>query len=87
MARVFTINFCFKGKGYSAIVSFKEQGQDLNFLVRYPDEDLRTIVPEGKVIVSLAEGIKSPSPVPVLAEALIFQTTEAIASHLHLNDI
>jgi hypothetical protein len=86
MSRVFTVHFPFKGKTFSAIVSFKQEDVDLCFLIRYLDEDLEECISGRKVVVSLSEGIKSPSQLNKIGEDLVFNTTEAISNHLYLAD-
>jgi hypothetical protein len=83
MAGVFTINFSYKGKLHSALVSFQAENYDMSFLVCYLDEDLGQLIPGRRIVVSLAEGIKSPKQLNKLAEDLVYQTTEAISDHLH----
>jgi hypothetical protein len=83
MARVFTINFSYKGELRSALVSFQAETYDMSFLVRYLDEDLGQLIPGRRIVVSLAEGIKSPKQLNKLAEDLVCQTAEAISGHLH----
>jgi hypothetical protein len=84
MARVFTINFFYKGKTYSALVSFQAETYDMSFLVCYLDEDLSQLIPGRRIVLSLAEGIKSPKQLNKVAEDLVYQTTEAISGHLHI---
>jgi hypothetical protein len=81
--RLFTVNFFFKGKTHSALVSFR-QGHDLSFFVRYLDGDVKYLIPDGKIEVSLLEGLKAPKQLSKIGEDLVFQTTEAIAGYLHL---
>jgi hypothetical protein len=83
MARVFTINFEYKGKVRSALVSFGPEDTDMTFLVRYLDEDLNELIPGRKIIVSLSEGVKSPKNINRLAEDLLNHTTEAISNYLY----
>jgi hypothetical protein len=83
MARVFTINFEYKGTIRSALVSFGPEGNDMTFLVRYLDEELNQLIPGRKIIVSLAEGVKSPKEINRLGEDLLNHTTEAISKYLY----
>jgi hypothetical protein len=83
MARVFSIMFPYKGKPCAALVSFGSEGYDMSFLVRYLDQDIRLVIPDGKLVVSLSEGIKSPKRLNPLAEDLVHKTTEAISGYLH----
>ena len=83
MARLFTIEFPFKGKMESALVSFGSEAYDMSFVVRYLDEEMNQIIPGGRVVVSLSEGIKSPKQLSRLGEDLVYHTTEAINQYLH----
>jgi hypothetical protein len=84
MVRIFTVNFLYKEKSYTALVSFRE-GYDLSFLVRYLDKDVNNLIPDGKIIVSLLEGLKSPKQLSQEAEEFVYQTTEAISGSLQLH--
>jgi hypothetical protein len=83
MVKLFTVNFLYQGKSYTALVSFRE-GYDLSFLVRYLDKDANKWIPDGKIIVSLLEGLKTPKQLSKEAEEFVFQTTEAISGFLKL---
>jgi hypothetical protein len=84
MSRVFTINFSFKGKNYSALVSSKSEGSTTGYLVRYLNEDITALIPGNELLVSLTGDIKYPQPVNGLARNLVHKTTETINSYLHL---
>ena len=85
MARVFTVQFPFKGQNQSALVSFKAQAYDMSFLVRYLNEDINEIIPGARILVSLSEGVKSHKQLTNLAEDLVHHTVEAISEHLYLH--
>jgi hypothetical protein len=87
MARVFSISFPYEGKPCVVLVSFDPEGYDMSFLVRYLDHDIREIIPEGKIVVSLSEGIKSPRILDSIAEDLVYHTTEAISSYLRQREL
>jgi hypothetical protein len=86
MARVFTIDFPFKGKMESALVSFGSEAYDMSFVVRYLDEDINQIIPGGRIVVSLSQGVKSPKQLTRIAEDLVYHTTAAISEHLHFEE-
>lgn len=83
MVKLFTVNFLYQGNSYTALVSFRE-GYDLSFLVRYLNKDASNLIPDGKIIVSLLEGLKSPRQLSKEAEEFVYQTTEAISAFLKL---
>ena len=85
MARVFTVNFTYKGKSRAALVSFAGETCGTSFLVRYLDEDIGQVVPEKKLVVSLSEGLKSPKALSRLGQDLLNHTTEAISQYLHVH--
>jgi hypothetical protein len=85
MARLFTISIPYKNHEYPALVTLHTEGHDTSCLVRYVDKQLRDILPDGVLIFSLAEGLKQPLNVSdQQTEELIYCTTEAITSYLHL---
>jgi hypothetical protein len=84
MSRVFTINFSFKEKNYTALVSFRSREHELSYLVRYLDEDIDTLIPGNKLLVSLSGGIEYPKLETKLARDLVYKTTEAINGYLHM---
>ncbi|MFL5808655.1 MAG: hypothetical protein ACJ749_03990 [Flavisolibacter sp.] len=83
MARVFSITFIYKGQPCPALVSFEPGGCDMSYLVRYLDRDISQLVPGGKIVVSLSEGIKSTKALSGLGQDLVYRTTEAISTYLH----
>ena len=82
MSRVFTVTFPYKEKGCTALVSLKEEGYDLSFMVRYFDKELNALLPGGKLVFSLSEGIKTAAGIP---EDLVCCTSEAIAGYLRVH--
>lgn len=82
MSRIFTVHFPFKEKTYTALVSFRSQGYELSYLVRYLDGDIDQLIPGNKLLVSLSGGIEYPKPVNKLAEDLVHKTTETINEYL-----
>jgi hypothetical protein len=87
MSRIFTINFSFREKTYTALVSCRSKECEPSYLIRYLDDDIKTLIPGNKLLVNLAEGIKHPKPSNKLAEDLVRKTTEAINGYLQLHEI
>jgi hypothetical protein len=82
MGRLFTVNFRFKEQPVTALVNLRHQGYDLSCMVRYLDKDIATLVPEGQLVFSLANGMEGPPAAGKLGEELLFRTTEAISNYL-----
>lgn len=86
MSRVFTINVSFKQKNYTALVSFRTQGYELSYLVKYLDEDVDALIPGKKLQISLSGDAVHPKPESHLAHDLVCKTTEAISCYLQLQE-
>lgn len=82
MSRVFTIHFPFKGKNYTALVSFKSQSYDPTYLVKYLDEEVEMLIPGNKLQVSRLGGIDHPEHLNEIAKDLVCKTTEAVDGYL-----
>ena len=83
MARLFSIDICFKDQHYPALVSIREDGYDLCCQVRYIDKRIHDVLPGDVLIFNLSEGIKQPQYVnSALAQELVRSTTDAIYKHL-----
>jgi hypothetical protein len=56
---------------------------ELQWVVRYLDQELYCILPGESFVFSLGEGVKQPKQLRTyLAESLVSSTTEAITNHL-----
>jgi hypothetical protein len=87
MARLFSIDFEFKGKKYLALVSMRQQGTDLSCLVRYVNKELHHLLPGDCLMFNLQEGLKQPCHLPSeLAQSLVRSTVNAISDHLQIAD-
>ena len=84
MGRVFTVSFKFMEQPYTALVSLNDKdGYNPAFSVHYLDKEVETILPERKLVFSLANGIENPEKlVNKLAEDLVEKTSEAITHYL-----
>jgi len=82
MSRIFTINFSFKEKIYTALVSSRSKEYEPSYTVRYLDEDVDTLIPGNKLVVNLTEGIQHPEVANKLAQDFIRKTTEVINGYL-----
>jgi hypothetical protein len=82
MSRVFTIQFYFKQKNYTALVSFCTQGIKDSCFVRYLDEEINSLIPEKKLLVSISGGVEYPKVEDRIAQDFIYKTREAINGYL-----
>jgi hypothetical protein len=44
-----------------ALVNLSNEGYDRTFRIHYLDQDLLGVLPEGKLVFSLSEGLKQPA--------------------------
>jgi hypothetical protein len=79
MSRVFTIQFSFKEKSYTALVSFSTEH---SYVVRYLDEEINSLIPEKKLLVPISEGAEYPRVENRFAQDLVLKTREAITGYL-----
>ena len=71
----------------TALVSLRnEETYNPAFSVQYLDKEVAEILPERKIIFSLANGIESPENIKdKLAEELVEKTSEAISHYLDVH--
>lgn len=86
MSRVFTVSFCFKEKKYTALVSFQSQELESSYLIRYLDQEVETLIPGNKLVVSHSGTIEYPKVMDKVACDLVYKTTEAINGYLQLHE-
>ena len=84
MARLFTLNFKFRGKLHSAVVTIRDNGYDMACTVRYMDEELLSVIPSGKFMFQLSGEINCGTGSNPDMEELITCTSQAIAEHLKM---
>ena len=84
MSRLFTVSFRFREHPCTALVSLRnEDGINPAFSVQYLDKEVETILPERKIVFSLANGIESPETIKdKLAVELVEKTSQAISQYL-----
>ena len=58
MANVFTTNFMYRGSTYSALVTTRKFGEDIQALVHITDNDLYHLLPEGELQLYFSNRIK-----------------------------
>jgi hypothetical protein len=85
MSRVFTVSFPFKGKNYTALVSFRCCATENSYLVKYLDEDVDPLIPGNRLVVSKSGDIEYPSPLDRVSKDLVSKTTQAIKGYLDLH--
>jgi hypothetical protein len=84
MGRVFTVSFRFREQPCTALVCLKN-ADDYNpaFKVSYLSKEVEAVLPERKIVFSLANGIESPEKINNrLTEELVEKTSEAISRYL-----
>jgi hypothetical protein len=87
MARLFTLNFHFKEKTYTALVSFRTIGYDMSFQVRYMDNEIHQIIPGGRLMFNLSGTVIGPDNLNTEpAKELLTCTSEAISGYLKANN-
>ena len=87
MSRLFTVSFPFRGHEYTALVSLSQREYDLSCMVRYLNKEAEALIPDKKIMFSLAGGMETPQRLDgALAEELVQQTSLAIYDHLRDND-
>ncbi|MEI6946871.1 hypothetical protein V9K67_06670 [Paraflavisolibacter sp. H34] len=85
MARLFTLDFYFKHKLRTALVTPRLHEYYRSFYVRFlePDNEIERLLPEGSLLVSLSEGSSSASgQSPEAAVELLVCTRTAIQDYL-----
>jgi hypothetical protein len=87
MGRVFTVSFRFMEHPCTALVSMRnEEGLNPAFNVHYLTKEVETIIPERKIVFTLANGIECPENLhDKLAEELVEHTSEAISHYLEIH--
>jgi hypothetical protein len=83
MSRVFTIQFAFKEKSYTALVSFSTEH---SYVVRYLDEEVNSLMPEKKLVFPISESTEYPTVGNRFAQDLITKTREAISGYLQTHE-
>ena len=81
MSRLFTPNFKYKEKVYTALISFQVPDSG-SYQVCYLDEELNEIIAANKLVVNVKADLFQPKPVSKKAADLIYTTTEAIKGYL-----
>jgi hypothetical protein len=84
MARLFTLNFHFREKPYSALVTIRDNGYDMVCIVKYMDEELHQVIPSGKFVFQLSGEVNCGIGSNPDLEELIACTSQAIAEHLKM---
>lgn len=86
MIVLFTLNFRFKNKEYIALVSLRQQSDELNCLVRYIGRGLPYLAPGDNLVFSLDGQLKAPGHFPDdLCKTLNQCTADAVSRYLQLS--
>jgi ASC-1-like (ASCH) protein len=88
MPKLFSIDIFFKKQHYPALVSVREDGNDVACMVRYADKRLRYILPGDVIVFNLKEGIRKPyNSENALTHELVACTSKAISKHLETSTL
>jgi hypothetical protein len=84
MGRVFTVSFRFREQPCTALVSLRNADKyNPAFNVHYLSKEIENVLPERKIVFSLANGIEEPREIQGrLTEELVERTSEAITHYL-----
>lgn len=87
MGRVFTVSFTFREQPCTALVSLKNKDSyNPAFSVHFLSKEVENILPERKIVFSLATGVETPEAIhDRLAEELVEKTSEAITQYLDIH--
>ena len=85
MTRAFTLRFQFREYWCTALVTLKEGGYNLSFIVKYLDNLSKDLVQGGLLYFSLAEGVIKPTELSASETDMVYCTTEAITGYLQNN--
>jgi hypothetical protein len=84
MGRVFTVSFRFREQPCTALVHLRNaDNYNPAFNVHYLSKEVEVVLPERKIVFSLANGIEEPRKInDRLTEELVEKTSEAITHYL-----
>ena len=86
MIQLFTLNIRYKSKEYVALVSLRQQANEVNCLVRYVDRGLQYLLPGDNLVFGLDGTLKVPEHLPnELYENLTQCTATAVSTYLLLS--
>ncbi|HVG41095.1 MAG TPA: hypothetical protein VM888_05735 [Chitinophagaceae bacterium] len=85
MTRLFSLNFTFNDKECLALVSLRQQSNELYCMVRYVNKDLQHLASGDKLVFGLDGNLKQPNHLPdELNNCLTKCTAEAISNYLKI---
>jgi hypothetical protein len=84
MGRIFTVDFSFEGRIYTAFVKIATAADLFSVHIHLPDTTLHHLIPEGNIIYKSTEGLASLRQVtPTPALELMSRIIDAIEEHLN----
>ena len=87
MARLFTLTVEFRSKEYVALVSLRQQANELYCLVRYVDSGLQYLMPGDDLIFNLDGKLTAPENLPdEFSKNLVQCTANAVSNYLQLTN-
>lgn len=83
MGRIFSVEFSFEGRSYTAFVKISNGAELFSVQIHVPDSTLHHLIPEGNITYKSTEGfnaIRQATPTPALE--LMSRIIDAIEVHL-----
>ena len=84
MGRIFTVDFNFEGRNYTAFVKISNGAELFSVQIHLPDITLHHLIPEGNITYKSTEGltaVRQATPTPALE--LMSRIIDAIEEHLN----
>ena len=86
MIRLFTLNIPFRSKEYLALVSLRQEADELHCLVRYIDRGLQHVLPGDVLTFNCSGELKLSGQLPDdLSKSLMQCTAMAVSAYLQLS--
>lgn len=84
MGRIFTVDFLFEGRKYTAFVKIATVADLFSMHIHLPDTTLHHLIPDGNIVYKSSEGfsaLRQATPTPALE--LMSRVIDAIEEHLN----
>lgn len=82
MSRIFTIDFEYHNKSYSALVTLLEKEEEMAFQIHVQNNDLSKILRTGQLIYKGKEGLTQLTSTQTERDELMLTIANAIEQHL-----
>ncbi len=81
MARVFSLDFEYKGETYTAIVTITKDDSEPSISVYVPETELHNILPDGKIILSSQQKLQGEPYMTAPVHELLNSILSAVKAH------